>query len=82
MSRLDELIYHLDTMQTQMQHGIGTNEQQVMGKDRLCCVMCGYCPEAIADWLREIRDEVRANASPKSKLAKKANKNPQKGGDV
>lgn len=69
MSRIDEMIYHLDMMAKNFQHNVGTTLQNVEGKERSCCTFCGHCPDAEAEWLRAIRDELRANTTPKRKLA-------------
>lgn len=71
MSRLDEAIYWLEKQdKLYSTNPILFNTQDVMGEERLCCSVCGHCPAAEAGMLREIRDEVRANTEPKSKLAK------------
>jgi hypothetical protein len=70
MSRIDEMIYWLEAAQKQFQRGIGSTEQEIMGKKRFCCVICGHCPEAEAELLKEIRAELSAASPPQSKPRK------------
>ena len=71
MSRIDEMIYHLDTMAKSFDHNIGTTQQVVDGKERFVCMMCGHSPATEAEWLREIRDELRAKTSSSVRKPKK-----------
>ena len=72
MSRIDEMIYYLD-QQVKIYENMPVmfNQQEIMGKDRLCCAICGHCPETEAEMLREIRDELRAKTSSSVSKPKK-----------
>ncbi len=52
---LKEIIYYIEQLDRQMMLGAGAGFQEVMGEQRKCCVMCGHCPSALAQKLKELK---------------------------
>jgi hypothetical protein len=51
---LKEIIYYIEQLDRQMRLGAGAGLQEVSGEMRECCVMCGHCPSAMAEKLKEL----------------------------
>lgn len=56
MSKLDELIYQAEQLAKLFEHNLGTTEQEVLGKKRKCCALCGNCPDALVEELKKAKE--------------------------
>lgn len=53
--QLSVLISELEAFERSMSWKMNGYEQEVMGKKHFCCLICGHCPAALIERLKQIK---------------------------